>query len=668
MKYEKNGLLFFLIYDIIIEFENKSRKNCGGTEKNMDKQTNFKPYVPAEKVTPEITVTSIIMGILLSVIFGAANAYLGLRVGMTVSASIPAAVIAMGVIRVILRKNSILESNIVQTIGSAGESLAAGAIFTLPALFLWAAEGKADKPGLLEITLIALLGGLLGVFFMVPLRNALIVKEHGVLPYPEGSACADVLLAGEKGGANASTVFAGMGFAALFKFIIDGLKLVAGEVSASVKGYAGEIGTQIYPAVMSVGYICGARIASYMFAGGVLSWLVLIPMIVLFGSGTVMYPGTETIGEIFASSGASGIWSSYIRYIGAGALAAGGIISLIKSLPTIISTFGGAIKSMKGAKADSTDRTSKDLNIVTVIIAIAVLTLLVWLIPAIPVSLLGAVIIVIFGFFFATVSSRMVGLVGSSNNPVSGMAIATLLITTLILKLTGTTGIAGMTSAIAIGSIICIVSAIAGDTSQDLKTGYLLGATPKKQQIGEVVGVVAAALAIGGTLYLLDRGFGFGSEALAAPQATLMKLIIEGIMDGNLPWGLVFIGVFIAIVVEVVGIPVLPFAIGIYLPVQLNACIMVGGLIRLALDKMKKEKEEKEAIINDGVLFCSGMIAGEGLVGILLAIFAIFGIDKAIDLSARFGIPAVVSNIGGLVLFGIIILTVLKFSLWKKRK
>ena len=634
----------------------------------MDKQTNFKPYVPAEKVTPELTTTSIIMGILLSVIFGAANAYLGLRVGMTVSASIPAAVIAMGVIRVIMRKNSILESNIVQTVGSAGESLAAGAIFTLPALFLWAAEGKADKPGLVEITLIALLGGLLGVFFMVPLRNALIVKEHGVLPYPEGCACADVLLAGEKGGANASTVFAGMGFAALFKFIIDGLKLVSGEVSLRIKGYAGEIGTQIYPAVMSVGYICGARISSYMFAGGVLSWLVLIPMIVLFGSGTVMYPGTETIGEIFAANGASGIWSSYIRYIGAGALAAGGIISLIKSLPLIVTTFSGAVKSMKGSKNNSSERTSKDLNIVTVIIAIAVLTLLVWLIPAIPVSLLGAVIVVIFGFFFATVSSRMVGIVGSSNNPVSGMAIATLLITTLILKLTGTTGIAGMTSAIAIGSIICIVSAIAGDTSQDLKTGFLLGATPKKQQIGEIIGVVAAALAIGGTLYLLDSAWGFGTDALAAPQATLMKLIIEGVMDGNLPWGLVFIGVFIAIVVEIVGLPVLPIAIGIYLPVQLNACIMVGGLVRLALDKMKKEKEEKEAIVNDGILFCSGMIAGEGLIGILLAIFAIFGIDKAIDLSAKLGIPAVASNIGAIVLFGIIVLTVLRFSLWRKRK
>ena len=631
----------------------------------MENKQEFKPYIPAEKVTPEITVTSIIMGIILAVVFGAANAYLGLRVGMTVSASIPAAVIAMGVIRIIMRKNSILESNIVQTIGSAGESLAAGAIFTLPALFLWASEGKADKPGILEITLIALIGGLLGVFFMVPLRNALIVKEHGVLPYPEGTACAEVLLAGEKGGANASTVFAGMGFAALFKFIIDGIKVVSGEVSAHVKGYAGEIGTQIYPAVMSVGYICGARISSYMFAGGIISWLVLIPIIVLFGNDIVLSPGTLPIGEMFAEGGASAIWGSYIRYIGAGALAAGGIISLIKSLPLIVKTFTGALKSMSGTGNVDSGRTSCDLNFKVVIIAIAILTLLVWLVPAIPVSLLGAVIIVIFGFFFATVSSRMVGLVGSSNNPVSGMAIATLLISTLILKSTGSTGVAGMCSAIAIGSVICIVAAISGDTSQDLKTGYLLGATPKKQQIGEIIGVVAAAFAIGGTLYLLDAAWGFGSDQLAAPQATLMKLIIEGVMDGNLPWGLVFIGVFIAVAVEIIGIPVLPFAIGIYLPVQLNACIMVGGLVRLALEKMKKNQEEKDTIINDGVLFCSGMIAGEGLVGIMLALFAVFGLDKLIDLSGF--IPKSVADIGGIVLFGIIILTVLKFSLWKKK-
>ena len=637
----------------------------------MNEKKEFKPYVPADRVTPELTVTSIIMGIILAVIFGAANAYLGLRVGMTVSASIPAAVISMGVIRVLMKKNSILESNVVQTIGSAGESLAAGAIFTLPALFLWAAEGKMDKPDLISITLIALIGGLLGVFFMIPLRNALIVKEHGTLPYPEGTACAEVLLAGEEGGASASTVFAGMGFAALFKFIIDGLKLVAGEITFNVgkvlKGFAGAIGTQIYPAVLSVGYICGPRISSYMFAGGVFSWLVLIPIIVLFGSELTLYPGTAPIGEIFAEGGASSIWGTYIRYIGAGALAAGGIISLIKSLPLIVKTFGGAMKSAFGGKADDTGRTSKDMNMGIVLIAIAILTVLVWLVPAIPVTFLGAVIVVVFGFFFATVSSRMVGLVGSSNNPVSGMAIATLLIATLILKLTGSVGAIGMSSAIAIGSIICIVSAIAGDTSQDLKTGYILGATPRKQQTGELIGVAASALAIGGTLYLLDSAWGFGSAELGAPQATLMKMIVEGVMGGNLPWTLVFIGVFIAIVVEIVGIPVLPFAIGVYLPVQLNACIMIGGLVRLAVNKIKKSDEEKKAIENDGILFCSGMIAGEGLVGILLALSAIFGIDKMIDLSGLLGIPAVISDVGGIVLLALIVLTVLKFSLWKKR-
>ena len=637
-------------------------------EYNMQENNQFKPYIAASKITPEFTVTSIIMGIILAVVFGAANAYLGLRVGMTVSASIPAAVIAMGVIRVIMRKNSILESNIVQTTGSAGESLAAGAIFTLPALYLWAAEGKMDKPNLVEITLIALLGGLLGVFFMVPLRNALIVKEHGTLPYPEGTACAEVLLAGEEGGSNASTVFAGMGFAAFFKLIIDGIKAVPGEISFRIKGFAGEIGTQIYPAVMSVGYICGPRISSYMFAGGILSWLVLIPMIVLFGETLTLYPGDAPIGEMFAEGGAGAIWGTYIRYIGAGALAAGGIISLIKSLPLIVRTFKDSVKSMAGGSNVGSERTNQSLSMKLVLIAIAILTVIVWLVPAVPVSLLGAAIVVIFGFFFATVSSRMVGLVGSSNNPVSGMAIATLLIATVILKITGDTGAHGMRAAIAIGSIICIVAAISGDTSQDLKTGYLLGATPKKQQIGEIIGVVAAALAIGGTLNLLDSAWGFGGDELAAPQATLMKMIIEGVMDGNLPWGLVFIGVFIAVVAEIIGIPVLPFAIGVYLPVQLNACIMVGGLVRLAVDKMKKPEEEKKRITNDGILFCSGMIAGEGLVGILLALLAVFGIDKVIDISGYLNLPDGVAKAAGLVVFGLIILSLLKFSVWKKSK
>ncbi|WP_349667737.1 oligopeptide transporter, OPT family [Lacrimispora sp.] len=635
----------------------------------MKEQNNFKPYIPAEKVTPEFTVTSIVLGIILAVVFGAANAYLGLRVGMTISASIPAAVISMGVIRVMMKKNSILESNIVQTVGSAGESLAAGAIFTLPALFLWAAEGKMETPGILEITLISLIGGILGVLFMVPLRNALIVKEHGILPYPEGTACAEVLLAGEEGGANASTVFAGMGFAAVFKFIIDGIRLVPGEVSFRVKGYAGEIGTQIYPAVMSVGYICGPRISSYMFAGGIISWLVFIPAIVLFGADLTLYPGTVPIGELFAAKGAGGIWGTYIRYIGAGALAAGGIISLVKSLPLIIRTFRDAIQGLGQNNAGSGLRTEQDLSFQTILGGIAILTIIVWLVPVIPVSLVGAILIVIFGFFFATVSSRMVGLVGSSNNPVSGMAIATLLIATITLKATGDSGIHGMKGAIAIGSIICIVAAIAGDTSQDLKTGYLLGATPKKQQIGELIGVIAAAFAIGGVLYLLNAAWGFGSEQLGAPQAMLMKMIIEGVMDNNLPWALVFMGVFLAAAVEILGIPVLPFAIGVYLPVQLNACIMVGGLVRLYFDRMKKDdKKEKDQLISDGMLYCSGMIAGEGLVGILLALLAVFGLDKALDLSSKLNLPSYVLDFGSLILFGLVILSLLKFTIWKKVK
>lgn len=629
----------------------------------MDKKNTFKPYIPDEKITPEITVTSIIAGVFLAVVFGAVNAYLGLRVGMTVSASIPAAVISMGVLRVVLRRDSILENNIVQTIGSAGESVAAGSIFTLPALFLWAQEGKIDKPDILSITLIALIGGLLGVFFMIPLRNALIVKEHGFLPYPEGTACAEVLMAGEKKGTNASKVFSGMGIAALYKLIIDGLKVASGEISVKVKGFAGEIGTQIYPAVLSVGYICGPRISSYMFAGGLFSWMVLIPLIVLFGGDAVLYPATVSVNELYEIGGASAIWSTYIRYIGAGTLAAGGIISLIKSLPLIVKTFLGSMRGIGGNKDRENARTQKEIGFKTVLFVIALLTLLVWLIPAIPVSLIGAVIVVVFGFFFATVSSRMVGLVGGSNNPVSGMAIATLLISTIVLKFTKNDGISGMVSAIAIGSVICIISAIAGDTSQDLKTGFILGATPKKQQIGEVIGVVFSSLAIGGTLYLLNSAWGFGSEELAAPQATLMKLITEGVMEGNLPWGLVFTGVFAAILVEILGIPVLPFAIGVYLPVHLNACIMIGGLVRLVIEKNKKSNDKSSA--NNGILFCSGMIAGEGVAGILLAVFALFGIDRILNFSEF--MPKIASDVFGILLLLILVVIVYLSAVGRKK-
>ena len=631
----------------------------------MNENTEFKPYIPAEKVTPELTVTSVIMGCILAVIFGAANAYLGLRVGMTVSASIPAAVISMGVIRVLLRRNSILESNMVQTIGSAGESLAAGAIFTMPALFLWAEEGLSDKPGIVEITLIALCGGILGVLFMVPLRNALIVKEHATLLYPEGTACADVLLAGEEGGANASTVFSGMGLAAIFKFVVDGLKLLPADVAAAFKSFKGEIGMEVYPALLGVGYIVGPKIASYMFVGSLMGWMVIIPMICLFGPDTWMYPAAEgtTIAQLYANGGAAAIWSTYVKYIGAGAIATGGIISLIKSLPLIVTTFRDSMKSMKGSKSTSTARTAQDLPMQFILLGVFAMVFIIWIVPAIPVTLLGAFIIVIFGFFFATVSSRMVGLVGSSNNPVSGMAIATLLIATFAIKSSGKTGIDGMTAAIAVGSVICIIAAIAGDTSQDLKTGYLLGATPKKQQMGEMLGVVVSGLAIGGVLYLLNAAWGYGTAEIPAPQAQLMKMIVEGIMGGNLPWGLVFVGVFLAICLEILRIPVMPFAIGLYLPIYLNATIMIGGVVRGLLDRRKGVDEKtKTAQSTDGTLYCAGMIAGEGLVGILLAVFAVFGISLDMSGIVNFG------NIGGVVLMIIMILSLLKFSIWRKKK
>ena len=631
----------------------------------MNEKNEFKPYIPADRVMPELTVTSIVMGMLLAVIFGAANAYLGLRVGMTVSASIPAAVISMGVIRVIMKRNSILESNMVQTIGSAGESLAAGAIFTMPALFLWAEEGLCDMPSLVEITLIALCGGVLGVLFMVPLRNALIVKEHETLLYPEGTACADVLLAGEEGGANASTVFSGMGLAAAFKFVVDGLKVLPSDVAFAFKSFKGEVGMEVYPALLGVGYIVGPQIASYMFVGSLIGWMVIIPLICLFGPDTWLYPADvgKTIADLYAAGGAAKIWSTYVKYIGAGAIATGGIISLIKSLPLIITTFRDSIKSMKGGKNTNTARTAQDLPMQMILFGIVAMILIIWVVPAIPVTLLGAAIIVVFGFFFATVSSRMVGLVGSSNNPVSGMAIATLLIATMSIKASGNTGIDGMTAAIAIGSVICIVAAIAGDTSQDLKTGYLLGATPKKQQMGEIIGVIVSGLAIGGVLYLLNAAWGYGGAEVPAPQATLMKMIVEGIMGGNLPWNLVFIGVFLAIALEILRVPVMPFAIGLYLPIYLNASIMIGGVVRMFMDRRKNVDEEtKTKQTTDGTLYCAGMIAGEGLVGILLAIFAVFGINVSIGESVNFG------NIGGVVLMVIMILCLLKFSLWKKSK
>lgn len=633
-------------------------------EKRMDNKKDFKPFISADKIVPEFTFTSLFIGILLAVVFGAANAYLGLRVGMTVSASIPAAVLSMGIIRVILRRDSILENNMVQTIGSAGESVAAGAIFTLPALFLWAADGVEgiEAPGLFEIFLIALVGGTLGVLFMIPLRKALIVEEHGVLPYPEGTACAEVLLAGEEGGSKASVVFSGLGIAAVYKSVADGLGVFPSSVNYDIKAYKGSaVGMDVLPALVGVGYICGPRIASYMFSGSVLSWFVLMPLISLFAGDAIIFPGTKPISSLAPSE----LWGTYIKYIGAGAVATGGIISLIKSLPLIVKTFSQAMKSMSNnkGKAASGLRTDQDMPMPVILIGVGVIAIAIWLLPTFPINLLGAVIVVIFGFFFATVSSRMVGLIGSSNNPVSGMAIATLLIATILLKATGLDGATGMKGAIAIGSIICIVAAIAGDTSQDLKTGFIVGATPKKQQWGELIGVLTSSLAIGGVLYLLNEAWGYGSTELPAAQATMMRMIVEGVMNADLPWGLIGAGAAIAIVVEILRIPVLPFAVGMYLPLSLNAGIMAGGLVRLVVEKKRGLSEEKKkAAIDRGILYTSGMIAGEGLVGILLAVFAVVELDLT-KLLGGFSL----GQIGAILIFLVVVIgSLFKVTLFSK--
>lgn len=635
----------------------------------MENKDKFKPYVPAHRIMPEFTFASVVLGILIAVVFGCANAYLGLRVGMTVSASIPAAVLSMGIIRVWMKKDSILENNMVQTIGSAGESLAAGAIFTLPALFMWSAENAGvNTPSFWEIAIITLCGGLLGVFFMVPLRNSLIVEEHGVLPFPEGTACAEVLLAGEKGGKKSGLVFSGLGISAIYKFLADGIRLFPSEVDWRFRSFQGSgFGVDVLPALAGVGYICGMRIAGYMFAGGVLAWFVLMPLIALFGADAVIAPATVSVSDMSTWD----IWGKYIRYIGAGAVAAGGIISLIKSIPTIWRIFSKAIRGY-GRKNNQHEsgselRTGQELPAWIVAVGIVLTAVLLWLLPVIPIPLGGILMIIIFGFFFATVSSRMVGLVGSSNNPVSGMAIATLIIATALLKAMGYDGYAGMVSAICIGTVICIVAAMAGDTSQDLKTGYIVGATPIKQQIGELIGVVCSGLAIGGVLYLLNRAWGFGSTELPAPQATLMRLVVEGVMGGSLPWGMVLCGIGIAVVVEILGLPVLPVAIGLYLPIHLSAPIFIGGAVRWYLERKSQTCGDKigTSMIDNGILYSSGMIAGEGLVGILLAVLALIPVgNHTVADAINMGNP--LGNIGSLICFAVLIASMIAFSVRKR--
>ena len=595
----------------------------------MDKST-FKPFISAEQQLPELTIKAIIPGIFLGIIFGVATVYLGLKVGLTVSASIPIAVLAISFFKK-WGKATILESNMVQTIGSAGESVAAGVVFTVPALLFL--EGGRQYFEYFQIFVLALIGGFLGVLFMIPLRRALIVKEHGNLPYPEGTACADVLIAGEKGGDLAGKVFLGLGIAFMYKaaMSIFGLwkevpALIFKKQSALPNG---TINGEITPELLGVGYIIGPRIAGVMVAGGVLSWLVLIPLITLIGEGLTVPFAPETV-KLISDMSPDEIWSRYIRYIGAGAVTFGGIITLIKSLPTIVNAFRDSLKDFKvqgksTERSESIPRTEKDLPLYFVLIGSLVLLVLMMVLPNLPTNFFSALLILVFGFFFVTVSSRIVGLIGSSSNPVSGMTIATLMATALIFLGIGWTDSAYQSVALVVGSMVCIAAANAGATSQDLKTGYLLGATPWRQQIGLLIGVLASVVAIGFTLLLLERTLGIGEATAAhpnplpAPQATLMATVIKGLLDQQLPWGLVIAGMGIAAMVELCGISSLAFAVGAYLPLSTTSPIFMGGLIKLIADKLNKKKDDSE--IGPGALFSSGLIAGGALTGILVAIF-----------------------------------------------
>ncbi|GMO43287.1 MAG: oligopeptide transporter, OPT family [Termitinemataceae bacterium] len=618
----------------------------------------------------EFTPVAIIAGILLAVIFGGANAYLGLRVGQTVSASIPAAVISMAVLRGLFKRNSILENNLVQTIGSAGEAIAAGAIFTIPAFFLWAKEGGTEPPSYLFITAITIAGGVLGVLFMIPLRRAIIARESDELVFPEGRACADVLRAGESGGAKAVKTFAGLGIGAAFKFLSDGLKLFTNEFNITIKKpVLTAFGFDASPALLGVGFVLGPKVAAYVFSGGVLSWYCIIPLLHFFGSAagaeTVIFPATAAIAEM--SPGA--VWSNYIRYIGAGAVAFGGIYSLLSSLPVIIKSFGESIKEIRdlGNGAEILPA-NKDLKFNTIIISVIIMLLFIIFFPGLPMGPLEAVLVLIFGFFFATVSARIVGIVGSSNSPVSGMTIATLLVTAIIFRASGKSGGPALQHVMSIAAVICIIASISGDTSQDLKTGHLLGATPRYQQIGEIIGVFATSLVIGGILVLLDKAWGFGTRELPAVQATLMKLISEGVMLGNLPWSLVFAGAAVGLALALLRQPVLPIAIGMYLPIYLTLPIFFGGIIRLLCEKTA-EKRRSQAGSNDfienGVLYSSGLIAGEGLLGILLAGLTVGGINLSL---AGSGKDTILGQWACALFFVLLAVSILKFSAGKQKK
>ena len=587
------------------------------------------PYVSATESPAEATLKAVGAGILFGILFGAANAYLGLRAGLTISTSIPVAVMTVALFRTLQAggvRSGILEANLSQTVGSASSSVASGVIFTLPALFLWGFDAT-----FIQITILAMSGGLLGVLFMIPLRPYLIVREHASLPYPEGTACAEVLKASQAGGARARNVFLGLAVGALVKGLTGWVRAVPDRLQLSIPFLKkAQLGSDVSPALLGVGYILGPRIATIMVGGGLLSWLVIIPILATWGTGrpAPLYPETLLPIDDMAPNL---LWTRYVRYIGAGAVAMAGLITLIRSVPLMVESFRfGARQIRERLSADraapAVARTDQDLPIRVVGIGAALVFAVLVLVPVAFSSIeiaagraVAAVLVVLFAFFFVTVSSRIVGLVGVTANPTSGMTIATLLATASVFLLLGWTDDGGKVAALTVGTVVAVAASIAGDTSQDLKTGFLLGATPRRQQLGELAGVLTSAAFVALTVLLLARAYGFGGEELPAPQAMLMRLVIDGVLAQSLPWTLVAVGAAIAIVVELLWIPSLPFAVGVYLPVSTLMPVFFGGLLRLVLQRRAPTDDERLARRDRGILLGSGLVGGEGLVGVVIA-------------------------------------------------
>ncbi|QJB34974.1 OPT/YSL family transporter [Chitinophaga oryzae] len=637
---------------------------------------NFKPFVPPGAQMKEFTLKSILLGCIFGIIFGAATVYLALKAGLTVSASIPIAVIAITLGRKFFN-TTILENNIIQTTGSAGESIAAGVVFTLPGFLFLSDGGGAQFFNYFTILILAIFGGILGTLMMIPLRRSLIVKEHKTLPYPEGTACGDVLIAGEKGGDFARTAFYGLGFAfayAIFQKILHVIAETPAYMTKQTSKFfpSAKISADITPEYMGVGYIIGPRIAGVLVAGGVLSWLALIPLLASLLPGEVIASQLVKIGYLASlqTPGGQGNWDpvtrtfsdysaavyyAYVRQIGAGAVAAGGFITLLKTIPTIISSFKGSIGAIKDRKEDGGAsagvlRTEKDLSLKVVLFGSIALVLLMAFLPQLPGDSIGkkmlvGLLVVVFGAFFVTVSSRIVGLIGSSNNPISGMTIATLMGTCLVFIAVGWTGKIYEPMALVVGGMICIAAANAGGTSQDLKSGYIVGATPMYQQLALFIGAIVSSVVIGLTVKFLDKPtaemiskgvteHAIGSAYYPAPQGTLMATLAKGILSFNLDWQFVLVGVFLAIVMELCNINSLSFAVGAYLPLSTTLPIFIGGAIRGVVDhknkKANKHTSAAEEELGKGNLFATGLVAGGAVAGVIIAVLAGFDSSAAI--------------------------------------